>query len=294
MDGMIIAENRADLLDKLNYELLLDRKSWRLRSRFAEECLILCRKRRITAEQVNHIICCFALTFMDDTINGVRIAGAELLAEIFSIFIEKEWPSMMLENGENLNTEELFMNSMPLTKALLIDARKGFLKSNSWRRRQTWANVLEFLTKNFEISLQQYLIIFQEDILIIANDGVRNTRIKFCQIFQSLVEHREDEATLNELFPTIYSTFRKLIEKMAQFDSDFEIQNQAKIILGHLNPETDCLDYEKHHDQLIAKEDKMWKQFSLLTGKYLDDRIPKYLIEDFDGYNNKSPSSDEV
>uniref|UniRef100_A0AC34F1E6 Uncharacterized protein n=1 Tax=Panagrolaimus sp. ES5 TaxID=591445 RepID=A0AC34F1E6_9BILA len=288
----LIAENRADLLDKLNYELLLDRKSWRLRSRFAEECLKLCRKRTITAEQVNHIICCFALTFMDDTINGVRIAGAELLAEIFSIFIEKEWPSMMLGNGGDSISEESILDSMPLTKALLNDARKGFLRSNSWRRRQTWANVLEFLTKNFEVSLQQYFFIFQEDILAVANDGVRNTRIKFCQIFQSLLEHREDETTMNELFPSTYSTFQKLIDKMANYDSDFEIQTQAQIILGHLNPITDYLDYDKHRDQLIEKEDKMWKNFSLLTGKYLDDRNPKFIIEDYNGY--KSPSSDEV
>uniref|UniRef100_A0AC35GR99 Uncharacterized protein n=1 Tax=Panagrolaimus sp. PS1159 TaxID=55785 RepID=A0AC35GR99_9BILA len=124
---------------------------------------------------------------------------------------------------------------------------------------------------------------------------IRNTRIKFCSIFQSLIEHREEEPILNELFPTTYSNFQELAEKMAKFDSDLEIQTQAKIILGNFNSKTDSLDYKKRHIQLIAKEDKMWKEFSLLTRrKYLnDDRIPKYLIEDFDGYESL-PSSDEA
>uniref|UniRef100_A0A914PTA1 BSD domain-containing protein n=1 Tax=Panagrolaimus davidi TaxID=227884 RepID=A0A914PTA1_9BILA len=82
---------------------------------------------------------------------------------------------------------------------------------------------------------------------------------------------------------------------MAKFDSDLEIQTQAKIILGNFNPNTDSLDYKKHHIQLTAKEDKMWKQFFLLTRRKClnNDRIPKYVIEDFDGYE-RLPSSDEA
>uniref|UniRef100_A0AC35F8J9 Uncharacterized protein n=1 Tax=Panagrolaimus sp. PS1159 TaxID=55785 RepID=A0AC35F8J9_9BILA len=51
-DDYQIAEiHAADLLKKFNYEQLLNRKSWRLRLQFVEECLILCRKRKITAEE---------------------------------------------------------------------------------------------------------------------------------------------------------------------------------------------------------------------------------------------------
>uniref|UniRef100_A0AC35EUH2 Uncharacterized protein n=1 Tax=Panagrolaimus sp. PS1159 TaxID=55785 RepID=A0AC35EUH2_9BILA len=50
-DYQVVEIRVADLLKKFNYEQLLNRKSWRLRLQFAEECLKLCRKRKITAEE---------------------------------------------------------------------------------------------------------------------------------------------------------------------------------------------------------------------------------------------------
>uniref|UniRef100_A0AC34F1N2 Uncharacterized protein n=1 Tax=Panagrolaimus sp. ES5 TaxID=591445 RepID=A0AC34F1N2_9BILA len=240
---------------------------WRLRSGFAEECMKLCQKRKISPEQINQIFSSFALKFMDDKVHGVRIAGAQLLAEIFSVYVEKEW-SYMPEDGRDLIFEEDYsiLNSMPLTRTLLYNAHKAFYKNASWRRRQTWAIFLEFVTHT--ITKQQFCYIFRKDIYAVAHDSCRNTRMKFCQILESLLEYKENETPLYQLFPSTYSVVRKLLEKMAKFDSDFEIQTQAQIILGLLNPTTDCLDFkgflEKRKVQVLCDQNKQERRITTI------------------------------
>lgn len=144
-------------------------RCWRLREEFADQCLKLCPL--YSRQQINDGIICFALMFMDDRYDCVRQKGAKLLAEILSSFIDSEWPMGLRDTTTSKMKQEDVLKQMLLTSGLLRDARKSFVTSMLWRRRQTWASLLHYLINYENVKFSWFGLLFLNDMKGLATDS---------------------------------------------------------------------------------------------------------------------------
>ncbi|CAK5098240.1 unnamed protein product [Meloidogyne enterolobii] len=207
-------------------------------------------------ELVNKYLCAYALTFSADKISQVRTNGIKMLSNVLSTFIQVEWRDQkdlwrrrtehmsdaipVTSSDASMLTDEEPIN-LPLTFELLAEIRSGFWRTRSWRRRQSFANLLYLLLRHCLLTPLQFYYLFFHDFMCLSDDDVANVRQYFCLIAQ-----------LNRFEEYVGSSVIKRLEQMLVDDNDLEVRHLSKIALGKLDPLLEGLDITRRARGLVT------------------------------------------
>ncbi|KAI6179949.1 hypothetical protein M3Y98_00666300 [Aphelenchoides besseyi] len=181
---------------------------------------------------VNSHLTPFALSFATDRTAEVRRSAVQMLAKIVAKFITYEQEACR-SSGRPTDA----VDSTPLTRELLEEFTRGFAESKSWRKRQTYAMMLECLLRSELLDVPTFSALFKGQVMALAIDDVHNVRQYFCQLAQLLRTVR-----LEEIDSELYVHVRDRLHDLAASDRDLEIKVQARIALGTVDAETDEVD----------------------------------------------------
>nr|CAD2156429.1 unnamed protein product [Meloidogyne enterolobii] len=236
------------------FSIDMDARCWRQRAVFANQLDLLVGI--LPMELVNKYLCAYALTFSADKISQVRTNGIKMLSNVLSTFIQVEWRDQkdlwrrrtehmsdaipVTSSDASLLTDEEPIN-LPLTFELLAEIRSGFWRTRSWRRRQSFANLLYLLLRHCLLTPLQFYYLFFHDFMCLSDDDVANVRQYFCLIAQ-----------LNRFEEYVGSSVIKRLEQMLVDDNDLEVRHLSKIALGKLDPLLEGLDITRRARGLVT------------------------------------------
>nr|CAD2175544.1 unnamed protein product [Meloidogyne enterolobii] len=236
------------------FSIDMDARCWRQRAVFANQLDLLVGI--LPMELVNKYLCAYALTFSADKISQVRTNGIKMLSNVLSTFIQVEWRDQkdlwrrrtehmsdaipVTSSDASLLTDEEPIN-LPLTFELLAEIRSGFWRTRSWRRRQSFANLLYLLLSHCLLTPLQFYYLFFHDFMCLSDDDVANVRQYFCLIAQ-----------LNRFEEYVGSSVIKRLEQMLVDDNDLEVRHLSKIALGKLDPLLEGLDITRRARGLVT------------------------------------------
>uniref|UniRef100_A0A914DIJ9 Uncharacterized protein n=1 Tax=Acrobeloides nanus TaxID=290746 RepID=A0A914DIJ9_9BILA len=204
-------------------------RNWRIRFELSRECIQLCRL--LSPHQVNEYIAPLSMLLANDSIADVRLQGVELLAEIVAIFICSDAP-------------------ISYVQSLLDDSRRSFMKSNSYRRRQSWGNFMQAILQKNLLHNEQFMLLFEDDLIEVSRDKISFVRLTTCQIAR-YIEH---EVLVK------YERVLERIVSLAFFDDDLEVQLQARIILDAVDPDSNEIDLTEWKRKVKERENTMWEE----------------------------------
>uniref|UniRef100_A0A914M2I8 Uncharacterized protein n=1 Tax=Meloidogyne incognita TaxID=6306 RepID=A0A914M2I8_MELIC len=215
------------------FSIDMDARCWRQRAVFANQLDLLVGI--LPMELVNKYLCAYALTFSADKISQVRTNGIKMLSNVLSTFIQVEWRDQkdlwrrrtehmsdaipVTSSDASLLTDEEPIN-LPLTFELLAEIRSGFWRTRSWRRRQSFANLLYLLLRHCLLTPLQFYYLFFHDFMCLSDDDVANVRQYFCLIAQ-----------LNRFEEYVGSSVIKRLEQMLVDDNDLEVRHLSKVFI---------------------------------------------------------------
>ncbi|KAI6231024.1 Serine/threonine-protein phosphatase 4 regulatory subunit 1 [Aphelenchoides besseyi] len=229
--AVISEQKRLELADQLPRFRTVDTNTqWRVRNVFIEQLTALVDLYK--PYPVNSHLTPFALSFATDRTAEVRRSAVQMLAKIVAKFIIYEQEAC---RSSGRPTDAL--DSTPLTRELLEEFTRGFAESKSWRKRQTYAMLLECLLRSELLDVTTFSTLFKGQVMALAVDDVHNVRQYFCQIAQLLRTVR-----LEEIDSELYVHVRDRLHDLAASDRDLEIKVQARIALGTVDAETDEVD----------------------------------------------------
>nr|CAD2160405.1 unnamed protein product [Meloidogyne enterolobii] len=236
------------------FSIDMDARCWRQRAVFANQLDLLVGI--LPMELVNKYLCAYALTFSADKISQVRTNGIKMLSNVLSTFIQVEWRDQkdlwrrrtehmsdaipVTSSDASMLTDEEPIN-LPLTFELLAEIRSGFWRTRSWRRRQSFANLLYLLLRHCLLTPLQFYYLFFHDFMCLSDDDVANVRQYFCLIAQ-----------LNRFEEYVGSSVIKRLEQMLVDDNDLEVRHLSKIALGKLDPLLEGLDITRRARGLVT------------------------------------------
>ncbi|CAK5074618.1 unnamed protein product [Meloidogyne enterolobii] len=158
-----------------------------------------------------------------------------MLSNVLSTFIQVEWRDQkdlwrrrtehmsdaipVTSSDASMLTDEEPIN-LPLTFELLAEIRSGFWRTRSWRRRQSFANLLYLLLRHCLLTPLQFYYLFFHDFMCLSDDDVANVRQYFCLIAQ-----------LNRFEEYVGSSVIKRLEQMLVDDNDLEVRHLSKVFL---------------------------------------------------------------
>lgn len=91
----------------------------------------------------------------------------QMLALILAIFIRYEHTACKL-SGLSISSP----NSMPLSEKLLEEIKNGFWRTKNWRRRQTFAIMMQKMLENELISRKKFCYVFKPFLIELAAEGI--------------------------------------------------------------------------------------------------------------------------
>ncbi|CAD5208266.1 unnamed protein product [Bursaphelenchus xylophilus] len=195
---------------------------------------------------VNLYLIPFALAFSTDRIAEVRKGGVRMLAEVLALLIRHEHAACKI-SGLPIDAP----NAMPLSDAFLKDVRTGFWKSLNWRKRQSFAQMLEILARERLLTPKTFCQTFKQPLLELSMDQIHNVRQYFCTVVESLGRERIEAAD-----PELNSVIIGRLHDMAARDEDLEIRTQSRAVLGTVDPKKQELDLSQRDNYLAAAEEK--------------------------------------